>query len=183
MLPMTTPDQQATRLWKMQFTSTPKCIALVRRQVGKALADWGYGQDDIDRTLLVCGELATSAVQHGHRAGRLFEVQVAAERTDCLVEVSDPNLGSLAPSRPVRMTNTVAVYSSSPPSRRRPATARATRSARPSGPACSSPSRRRRPMHALIAAPFQEHHLLVRPGSGKAVSFNLHPVTRRRWVA
>ncbi|MEV0114127.1 ATP-binding protein [Streptomyces sp. NPDC050844] len=98
MLPMTRPDQQATRLWKMQFTSTPKCIALVRRQVGKALADWGYGQDDIDRTLLVCSELATNAVQHGHRAGHLFEVQVAAERTDCLVEVSDP---APRPPRPV----------------------------------------------------------------------------------
>ncbi|MFE5029237.1 ATP-binding protein [Streptomyces sp. NPDC056656] len=87
---MTTPDQQATRRWMMQFTSTPKCVALVRRQVGKALADWGYGQDDIDRMLLVCSELATNAVQHGHRAGHLFEVQVTAERAGCLVEVSDP---------------------------------------------------------------------------------------------
>ncbi len=89
MLPMTTPDQQATRLWKMQFTSTLKCVPLARRQAGKALAGWGYGQDDIDRTLLVCSELATNAVQHGHRAGHLFEVRITAGRTDCLVEVSD----------------------------------------------------------------------------------------------
>jgi hypothetical protein len=31
MLPMTTPDQQAAQQWKMQFTSTPKCVALVRK--------------------------------------------------------------------------------------------------------------------------------------------------------
>ncbi|WP_369260149.1 ATP-binding protein [Streptomyces sp. R35] len=87
---MTTPNQQAARLWTMQFTSTPRCIALVRRQVGRALAGWGYGQDDIDRALLICSELATNAVQHGHRAGHLFEVRVTAQRADCLVEVSDP---------------------------------------------------------------------------------------------
>jgi anti-sigma regulatory factor (Ser/Thr protein kinase) len=87
---MTTPDQQATRLWKMQFTSTPKCIAFARRQVGEVLANWGYGQDDIDRALLICSELATNAVQHGHRAEHPFEVQVTAERAECLVEVSDP---------------------------------------------------------------------------------------------
>lgn len=90
MLPMTTPDQQAARLWKMQFNSTPKSVALVRRQVGNTLAGWGYGPDDIDCALLVCSELATNAVQHGHRAGHLFEVQVTAEGAVCVVEVSDP---------------------------------------------------------------------------------------------
>jgi anti-sigma regulatory factor (Ser/Thr protein kinase) len=58
--------------------------------VGQALDSWGYGQDDIDQVLLVCSELATNAVQHGHRAGHLFEVRLVAEGTDCLVEVSDP---------------------------------------------------------------------------------------------
>jgi anti-sigma regulatory factor (Ser/Thr protein kinase) len=90
MLPMTTYDQQAAaRRWKMQFTSSPKCVSLVRKQVSKALAGWGYGQDDIDRALIVCSELATNAVEHGHSPGRLFEVRVTAEGTTCLVEVSD----------------------------------------------------------------------------------------------
>ncbi|MBA2949585.1 ATP-binding protein [Streptomyces himalayensis] len=89
MLPTTTPDQQAAQQWKMQFTSTPKCVALVRSQVGKALKTWGYVQDDIDRVVLVSSELATNAVQHGHRAGHLFEVRLTAEDTCCLIEVSD----------------------------------------------------------------------------------------------
>ncbi|WP_229919452.1 ATP-binding protein [Streptomyces minutiscleroticus] len=74
----------------MQFVSSPRHIALVRHQTGRALADWGYSRDDIDRALLVCSELATNAVQHGHRAGHLFEVRITATKGDCLVEVSDP---------------------------------------------------------------------------------------------
>lgn len=74
----------------MQFTSSPKSVSLVRKQVTKALASWGYGTDDIDRTLLICSELATNAVRHGHRPGHLFEVRVATTGTACLVEVSDP---------------------------------------------------------------------------------------------
>jgi len=99
MLPTTTLDQQAARFWTMQLTPTPECIALVRRQVGRALAGWGYGQDDIDRALLICSELATNAVQHGRRAGHLLEVRVTAEGTNCLVEVSDP---TPQPPRPVK---------------------------------------------------------------------------------
>lgn len=90
MLPMTTHDQQTTEQWQMQFTSSPKSVSLVRKQAAKALASWGYGTDDIDRTLLICSELATNAVQHGHRSGHLFEVRVATTGTTCLVEVSDP---------------------------------------------------------------------------------------------
>ena len=39
--------------------------------------------------VLVCSELATNAVQHGHKRGHLFEVRLTHEDTTCLVEVSD----------------------------------------------------------------------------------------------
>ncbi|MEV6134138.1 ATP-binding protein [Streptomyces violaceusniger] len=88
---MTTPNppQPVTRQWKMQFTSTPRCVRLVRSQVCKTLRNWDYGQEDADRMVLVCSELATNAVQHGHKRGHLFEVRLTDEGTSCLVEVSD----------------------------------------------------------------------------------------------
>ncbi|MGP9021179.1 ATP-binding protein [Streptomyces sp. BR1] len=98
MLPMTAHDQSITEQWQMQFTSSPKCVSLVRQQVGKILESWGYDVDDVDRMLLVCSELATNAVQHGRRPGHLFEVRVTAEGATCLVEVSD---ASPLPPRPV----------------------------------------------------------------------------------
>lgn len=99
MLPMTEHDQPIAEQWHMQFASSPKCVPLVRKQIGKALEDWGYSADDIDRTLLVCGELATNAVQHGPSPSPLFEVRVTAGGATCLVEVSDT---SPLPPRPVR---------------------------------------------------------------------------------
>uniref|UniRef100_A0AAU2V252 ATP-binding protein n=1 Tax=Streptomyces sp. NBC_00003 TaxID=2903608 RepID=A0AAU2V252_9ACTN len=95
---MTAHDQPIAEQWQMQFTSNAKCVALVRKQVGKALKSWGYGTDSIDRTLLVCSELATNAVQHGHRPGYLFEVRMITAGTTCLVEVSDT---SPVPPRPL----------------------------------------------------------------------------------
>lgn len=89
MLPMTTHNQPTAQQWKMQFSSTPKCVSLVRAQVGKQLVGWRYGNDDIDRIILVCSELATNAIQHGRRRGHLFEVRVTAEGPHCLIEVSD----------------------------------------------------------------------------------------------
>ncbi|MCP3821759.1 ATP-binding protein [Streptomyces sp. A3M-1-3] len=96
---MTTHNQPTTaQLWRMQFTSTPKCVPLVRKQVGKQLVGWGYSTDDTDRVLLVCSELATNAVQHGHSPGHLFEVFVSARGSHCLIEVSD---ASRRPPQPV----------------------------------------------------------------------------------
>lgn len=97
MLPMTTsdPQQPAARQWKMQFTSTPRCVRLVRSQVGKALRNWGYGEEDTNRMVLVSSELATNAVRHGHQRGHLFEVRLTHEDTSCLVEVSDAASGRL----------------------------------------------------------------------------------------
>lgn len=45
--------------------------------------------------VLVCGELATNAVQHGHKRGHLLEVRLTHEDTSCLVEVSDAASGRL----------------------------------------------------------------------------------------
>lgn len=99
MLPMTEHGQLIAEQWHMQFTSSPKCVPLVRQQVGKALENWGFSANDIDRTLLVCGELATNAVQHGPGPSRLFEVRVTVSGATCMVEVSDT---SPLPPMPVR---------------------------------------------------------------------------------
>ncbi|WP_231981359.1 ATP-binding protein [Streptomyces malaysiensis] len=92
MLPMTNDNQQQTmaQRWAMQFTSTPRCVRLVRSLVNKTLLSWGYGREDIDRTVLVRSELAANAVRHGHRHGHRFEVRLSGEGATCLVEVSDP---------------------------------------------------------------------------------------------
>lgn len=94
MLPMTMHDNQAAERWQMHFSSDPKCVSLVRRQVTKALTKWGCAPDDIDRAVLVCSELATNAIQHGHRAGHRFEVGVTVDGSDCLIEVSDSGTGA-----------------------------------------------------------------------------------------
>ena len=91
MLPMTThtPQRPAARQWKVQLPSTPRSVRRVRDQAGRTLHDWGYGQEAIDRLLLVCSELATNAVRHGHERGHLFEVRLHDEGASCLVQVSD----------------------------------------------------------------------------------------------
>jgi anti-sigma regulatory factor (Ser/Thr protein kinase) len=98
MLPMTMHDQQTGQLWKMQFTSNPKCVSLARRLVGKALDGWGYRGEGVLRVVLVCSELSTNAVLHARKRGHLFEVRVSAEGANCLAEVSD---ASNHPPRPV----------------------------------------------------------------------------------
>ncbi|WP_329116252.1 ATP-binding protein [Streptomyces sp. NBC_01465] len=75
----------------MQFSSVRKCVPLVRSLVAKTLTVWGYGQDDIDKVVLVCGELSANAVEHGGRRGHRFEVRLTADGSHCLVEVSDAN--------------------------------------------------------------------------------------------
>lgn len=89
MYAMATQDQQTSEKWRMHFSSTAACVTLVRRQVEKALSDWAYAFDDIDRVVLVSSELATNAVIHGHVPGHLIEVALTSTRDICLVEVSD----------------------------------------------------------------------------------------------
>ncbi|MYU54111.1 ATP-binding protein [Streptomyces sp. SID7805] len=87
---MTTHDRQTTPLrWRMQFSPVRKCVPLARSLASKTLASWGYGQEDIDRVVLVCGELAANAVAHGGGRGHLFEVRLTVDGPRCLVEVSD----------------------------------------------------------------------------------------------
>lgn len=87
---MTTYDRQTTPLWwQMQFSPVRKCVPLARSLVCKTLAAWGFGQEDIDRVVLVCGELSANAVEHGGRRGHLFEVRLTVDGPRCLVEVSD----------------------------------------------------------------------------------------------
>ncbi|MFF3833540.1 ATP-binding protein [Streptomyces sp. NPDC002455] len=97
---MTTYDRQTTQLrWQMQFSPVRKCVPLARALVSKTLASWGCGQEDIDRVVLVCGELSANAVQHGGRRGHLFEVRLTVDGPRCLVEVSD---ASRTPPRPTK---------------------------------------------------------------------------------
>lgn len=97
---MTTHDRQTTSLrWQMQFSPVRKCVPLARSLVSKTLASWGYGQEDIDLVVLVCGELSANAVQHGGRRGHLFEVRLTVDGWRCLVEVSD---AGRTPPRPTK---------------------------------------------------------------------------------
>jgi anti-sigma regulatory factor (Ser/Thr protein kinase) len=89
MYAMTTPDQRTAETWRMQFSSTARCVSLVRRQVEMNLNHWMYTQEDTGRILLVASELATNAVQHGHVPGHLFEVALTSNSHSCLIEVSD----------------------------------------------------------------------------------------------
>jgi anti-sigma regulatory factor (Ser/Thr protein kinase) len=103
MYAMTTPDQRTTETWRMQFSSTARCVSLVRRQVELHLNHWKYTQEDIERVLLVASELATNAVQHGHVPGHLFEVALTSNSNTCLIEVSDAS-----PRMPKALTPTAA---------------------------------------------------------------------------
>lgn len=93
MLPMTMNDDQATECCQMDFVSDPKCVSLVRRQVTRAISTWGCAPEDIDRAVLICSELATNAIQHGHSAGSRFAVGMTIDRSSCLIEVSDSGTG------------------------------------------------------------------------------------------
>lgn len=89
MYAMATHDPETAQTWRMQFTSTAKCVSLVRTQVEKKLCDWGFPYDDVTTGVLVASELAANAVVHGHVPGHLFEVQLTRSAETCLIEVSD----------------------------------------------------------------------------------------------
>jgi anti-sigma regulatory factor (Ser/Thr protein kinase) len=75
--------------WNMQFTSHERSVSLVRKQVRRTLTAWGCTDDDVANAVLICSELATNAVRHGHVPGHLFEVRLGLDDTHCLIEVSD----------------------------------------------------------------------------------------------
>ncbi|MGW7355035.1 ATP-binding protein [Streptomyces sp. NPDC054784] len=87
---MTKHDRQATQLrWKTRFSAVRRSVRQARGLVSQTLASGGYGQEDIDRVVLVCGELSANAVEHGGGHGHLFEVRLTVDGPRCLVEVSD----------------------------------------------------------------------------------------------
>lgn len=98
MLPMTMNYDQAAERCRMDFTSAPQYVSLVRRQIARAIGSWGCAPEDVDRAVLICSELATNAVQHGHRAGSRFSVAVVIDRSGCLIEVSDSGTGVPRPA-------------------------------------------------------------------------------------
>lgn len=81
----------------MMFTSTPRGARLARLLAVQSLDSWGVRYDSAgSRTVaLLVGELAANAVQHGHVAGRDFQLLLTARpdgsRAAVLVriEVSD----------------------------------------------------------------------------------------------
>lgn len=86
--------------WCMEFAPHEKCVWLVRRQVSRALARWGYGEDDVDTAVLVCSELATNAVRYTYVPRQNFEVRVSVTGKECLVEVSDVSDTAPCPATP-----------------------------------------------------------------------------------
>lgn len=86
---MTAQDPRTTERWAHLFPSTSKSVPRVRGRIRALLEERGHRPEDIDVVELVCSELATNAVRHGRRPGRLFEVALTVTGGDCLVEVSD----------------------------------------------------------------------------------------------
>jgi anti-sigma regulatory factor (Ser/Thr protein kinase) len=89
MYAMATHYPETAQTWRMQFTSTARCVSLVRTQVKKKLCDWGFAHSAVTTAVLVASELAANAVVHGHVPGHLFEVQLTGSAETCLIEVSD----------------------------------------------------------------------------------------------
>ncbi|MFI5753927.1 ATP-binding protein [Streptomyces sp. NPDC051569] len=85
----------------MEFTPYAKCVWLVRRQIERAMTGWGCAEDDTATAVLICGEMATNAVEHARVPGERFEVQVTVNGNACLIEVSDP---LTVPPRPASPT-------------------------------------------------------------------------------
>ncbi|MEU8570681.1 ATP-binding protein [Streptomyces pathocidini] len=96
----TLPRQRPPKTWRMEFTPNPRCVALVRRQVERAMTAWGCDADDTAAVVLICSELATNAVEHACVAGENFEVRVTAVGKECLIEVADPSDVPPSPASP-----------------------------------------------------------------------------------
>jgi anti-sigma regulatory factor (Ser/Thr protein kinase) len=95
----TAPEPTTSHRWNMQFTSHERSVSLVRKQVRRTLTAWGCADDDIATAVLICSELATNAVRHGHVPGHLFDVRLSLADTHCLIEVSDASRTAPTPTR------------------------------------------------------------------------------------
>ncbi|MCZ0979900.1 ATP-binding protein [Streptomyces diastatochromogenes] len=92
-----------SRIFALQFTSTPRGARLARRLVAVRLDEWGvpYGTEPHETTVLVTAELAANAVRHGHVRGRDFHLLLRV--TDVArIEVSDTR-AECVPPRPGRL--------------------------------------------------------------------------------
>jgi anti-sigma regulatory factor (Ser/Thr protein kinase) len=87
------PDQ-VIREDVLDYTPSPKAVALARRRAARLAADWGYPHMAGDVALVV-SELATNALLHGGLGNRLFRVRLALTERVFRVEVGDPCGGRL----------------------------------------------------------------------------------------
>ncbi|MFF4650900.1 ATP-binding protein [Streptomyces sp. NPDC001380] len=76
--------------WRMDFSFYPASVPLVRAQVRRTVADWGFAPELVDDVELVATELAANAVLHGRVPGwELFTVRLVPGPHGLTVEVSD----------------------------------------------------------------------------------------------
>ena len=94
----TVSEPTVSHRWNMQFTSHERSVSLVRKQVRRTLTAWACTDDDVANAVLICSELATNAVRHGHVPGHLFEVRLSLDDTHCLIEVSDASRTAPTPA-------------------------------------------------------------------------------------
>ncbi|WP_405880449.1 ATP-binding protein [Streptomyces sp. NBC_01384] len=92
-----------SRLFAMQFTSSPRGARLARQLTVRRMAEWGYppSSDPSGKVSLLVAELAANAVRHGHVPGRDFHLRIALDVPTRLIriEVADasarqPRFGS-----------------------------------------------------------------------------------------
>ncbi|WP_405888039.1 ATP-binding protein [Streptomyces sp. NBC_01136] len=92
-----------SRLFAMQFTSSPRGARLARQLTVRRMAEWGYppSSDPSGTVSLLVAELAANAVRHGHVPGRDFHLRIALDVPTRLIriEVADasarqPRFGS-----------------------------------------------------------------------------------------
>lgn len=62
-----------------------------RRQVRKALADWGVTDEPADRATLLANELVTNAVTHCRVSSARVRVTLTLDGTELVLEVEDPD--------------------------------------------------------------------------------------------
>ncbi|MFJ7769442.1 ATP-binding protein [Streptomyces sp. NPDC097107] len=97
--------------FEMRFTSTPRKARLARRLAAHRLDAWGipYGTDPHEEIVLIVGELAANAVQHGHVPDRDFHLLLRAsdpartvriEVTDTRTECTPPEPDTLTAPDP-----------------------------------------------------------------------------------
>jgi two-component sensor histidine kinase len=87
-----------------QFISSPRGAQLARRLAVRRMEEWGYppASDASCAVVLVVGELAANAVQHGRVPGRDFGLRLALDEAAGLVriEVADAASAKRPPTAP-----------------------------------------------------------------------------------